>query len=75
MSNVLNVAGHPVDLDNGRTLGIGEEASDVDTDLPHNRQLVVSGALLVTEGKTPRKTQPARLVRDAANNTEAGKDN
>lgn len=65
MSTVLNVSGHPIDLDTGRTLAPGEEAVDVDTDHPHNRVLVVSKKLAVTEGMTPHKTQPDRLVREA----------
>lgn len=65
MSSVLNVAGHPVDLDTGRTLAPGEEAHDVDTTAPHNRVLVLAGLVEVTEGTTPRTTQPERLVKQA----------
>lgn len=70
MSTVLNVAGYPVDLDDGRTLAPGQSLDDVDAGKPHNRVLVLSGALLVTEGSKPRTTQPNRLVRDAARRTE-----
>lgn len=73
MSTVLNVAGHPVDLDDGRTLASGESA-EVDADKPHNRVNIVNGHLLVTDGKTPRKTQPARLVKDAAHSHPEGED-
>lgn len=62
MSTVLNVAGHPIDLDDGRTLAPGEQAEDVNTDHPHNRVLVVEGLATVTEGTTPKKTQPERLI-------------
>lgn len=65
MSTVLNVAGYPVDLDDGRTLAPGESA-EADAGKPHNRVLVVSGQILVTEGSTPRTTQPERLVSDVA---------
>jgi len=74
MSTVLNVAGHPVDLDNGRTLAPGESVEDIDTGKPHNRVLVVSRQILVTEGSTPRTTQPERLVRDAVRRTEGEDD-
>lgn len=72
MSTVLNVAGHPIDLDDGRTLAPGEQAEEVDTTHPHNRVLVVEGLATVLEGTTPKKTQPDRLVKNAAD-TE-GKD-
>lgn len=74
MSTVLNVVGHPIDLDDGRTLAPGEEVDQVDTDHPHNRALVVNGHVLVTEGMTPRKAHPDRLVKKVADDTE-GKDN
>lgn len=61
MSKVLNVAGHPVDIDDGRTLDPLAEA-EADTDHPHNRALVIAGLLVVTEGTTPQKSQPERLV-------------
>lgn len=63
-STVLNVAGYAIDLDDGRTLAPGKTA-EVDADQPHNRALVVNGHLLVTEGMTPRKSQPERLVKQA----------
>lgn len=69
MSTVLNAAGHPVDLDDGRTLAPGE-STEADAMLPHNRVLVTSGALLVTEGSTPRTTQPDRLVADVTKQKE-----
>lgn len=72
MSDVLNVAGHPIDLDDGRTLAPGEEAVEVDTDHPHNRALVVNGHLAVTEGMTPHKAQPERLVKEAAKAAQSG---
>lgn len=65
MSTVLNVAGHPIDLDGGRVLAPAETADEVDTDAPHNRALVVQGHMLVTDGMTPRKAQPKRLVEQA----------
>jgi hypothetical protein len=73
VSKILNVAGHPVDLDDGRVLAPGEEA-EADTNHPHNRMLVVRGLVNVTEGTTPRKTQPARLVKNAADSTDTGED-
>lgn len=66
MSKVLNVAGHPIDLDDGRTLAPGEEAEGVDTNHPHNRAVIVRGLATVTEGSTPRKTQPERLAKVVA---------
>ncbi len=80
MSTVLNVVGHPIDLDDGRTLAPGEEVDGVDTDQPHNRALVVNGHVLVTEGMTPHKAQPDRLVKEAekaadAVSAQTGKDN
>lgn len=65
MSTVLNVAGHPIDLDDGRTLAPGEQAEEVNTDHPHNRVLIVEGLATVVEGSTPRTTKPNRLVSDA----------
>lgn len=70
MAKVLNVAGHPIDLDDGRTLAPGEEAEDVDTDHPHNRAVIVRGLATVTEGTTPRKTQPAKLAKAAADDND-----
>lgn len=74
MSNVLNVVGHPIDLDDGRTLAPGEEVEEVDTDHPHNRALVVNGHVLVTKGMTPHKAQPDRLVKEAEASAQTGKD-
>lgn len=74
MSTVLNVSGHPIDLDDGRTLAPGEQAEKVNTDHPHNRALVVNGQLSVTEGMTPHKAQPDRLVTEAAKGQTAGED-
>lgn len=77
MSTVLNVAGHPIDLDDGRTLAPGEQAEEVDTDHPHNRVLVVGGLATVVEGMTPHKTQPIELVKQAekaAADNKEGKD-
>lgn len=65
MSTVLNVTGHPIDLDDGRSLAPGEQAEDVDTDHPHNRVLVTDGLATVLEGMTPHKAQPTRLVSQA----------
>lgn len=73
MSTVINVAGYPVDLDDGRTLASGA-SDEVDTDRPHNRTLVVQGQLHVVEGMTPKKSQPARLVRDVARTHPEGED-
>lgn len=68
-STVLNVAGYPVDLDDGRTLA-PLERTEIDASLPHNRVLILSGALLVEEGMRPRTTQPDRLISDAAKTQE-----
>lgn len=73
MSTVLNAAGYPVDLADGRTLAPGESV-EVDESLPHNRVLIVNGQLYVTEGKKPRTTQPDRLVRDAERAAEQQKE-
>lgn len=75
MSTVLNVAGHPIDLNDGRTLAPGEEADGVDTDHPHNRALAVNQHIVVSEGMTPQKTQPERLVKEAEKNAaQTGED-
>lgn len=59
MARVLNTSSHPIDLSDGRTVGVLEEAADVDTDHAHQRDLVLSGHLLVLEGMTPRKRATA----------------
>lgn len=69
MSKVLNVSGHSVDLDSGRSLAPGDEADDVDTEHPHNRALVLAGLVTVTKGTTPRVSQPERLVELAPEST------
>lgn len=75
MSKVLNVAGHPIDLDDGRTLAPGEEAEGVDTTHPHNRAVIVNGLATVTEGTTPRKTQPDKLAKAVADDNDTGEGN
>lgn len=55
MAKVVNTATHPIDLSDGRMLGPGETAEDVDTDHEHQRALVLDGHLVVLEGMTPRK--------------------
>lgn len=68
-STVVCVATHAVDLDDGRSLAPGETAYDVDTSSPHNRGLVIDGALYVTDGTTPRVRQEDKLVDVAATPT------
>lgn len=63
-STALNVAGHAVDLDDGRVLA-PEESAEIDANKPHNRALVVGGLLHITEGLNPQVSKPERLVKDA----------
>lgn len=53
-ATVLCTAGHPVDLSTGRSLAPGQTATDIDTDDPHQRSLVLDGHLLVLAGSVPR---------------------
>jgi hypothetical protein len=55
----------PVSLDNGALLGLGEEAK-IDSDLPHNRNLIVDGNVAVIDGPHPRVRHTDQLVADAA---------
>lgn len=71
MATVLCTSSHQVDLADGRALAPGETATDVDTDHPHTRSLVLDGHLLVTDGSTPRKRQAERLTTEAAKNGES----
>lgn len=58
MAKVLNVSGHPIDLNDGRTLAPGEEADGVDIDHPHNQSLLDSGHVVhVKEQKTKSRRQ------------------
>lgn len=58
MSKIINVSGHPVDIDSGRTLAPGETADGVDLEHPHNKALVDDGlAVEVADEKKP-KAQP-----------------
>jgi hypothetical protein len=66
MADVLCTSQHAIDLDDGRTLGPGESADDIDLESAHNRALVLDGHLLVTEGKTPRSRADHRREREAA---------
>jgi hypothetical protein len=55
--NVLNVGRHPVDLNDGRVLGHGEHAMNIDVDNPHNKSQIDAGHLRVIESApvvTPR---------------------
>ena len=56
MTKILNVASHPVDLDDGRTLAPGEEAT-VDTDDLHNKVLIDQGSILVMADEKPKTTE------------------
>lgn len=69
MSNVLNVAGYPIDLDGGRTLAPGEQAEKVNTDNPHNKALVANGHLTVVGGKMPSRPT-SEAVKKAAQTGE-----
>lgn len=63
-STVICSSTHPVDLDDGRGLAPGESATDVDTDAPHNRDLVLDGHIRVEEGMTPRTRRQATEAGD-----------
>jgi len=55
--NVLNVGLHPVDLNDGRVLGHGEHAMDIDIDHPHNKSQIDAGHLRLINSEpvvTPR---------------------
>lgn len=73
-STVVCVASHPVDLDNGVTLGPGEQAENVDTSHPHNRDLVVSGLINVIDGTTPRVRREDDLAALAPQSAEDDND-
>lgn len=72
IGTVVCTARHAVDLDSGISLAPGESAVDVDLDHPHNRALVIDGALAVTEGKVPRARQDDRLAQLAAKPNDDG---
>lgn len=60
MSKVLNVAGHAIDLDDGRVLAPGEEATGVNLNIDHNRSAIGQGLLLEIKIKnTARRQQSA----------------
>jgi hypothetical protein len=59
MSKVLNVASHPIDLDDGRTLAPGEEAVGVNLNITHNKVAVAQG-LLIEVKSAPAKKQSSR---------------
>lgn len=62
MATVVNTRTYPLDLSDGRIAAPGLRAEDVDTDHPHQRQLVLDGHLSVIEGTKPHKRQAERLV-------------
>lgn len=49
---------HPVDLADGRVLGMGDEVVDLDLTEPHNAALVESGALIEIEEKSSPEPEP-----------------
>lgn len=60
MSIVLNISSHPIDLDDGRILGPGEVAEDVDLDIAHNQGQLEDGHLRELDAMpkdTPRPTE------------------
>lgn len=69
MAKVLNVTGHSIDLDDGRTLAPGEEAEDVNTEHPHNAAVIDQGFALVVEEAVARKGQSSRPAKDAPDDT------
>jgi hypothetical protein len=58
-----NVAGHPIDLDTGRSLAPGEEAEDVNAAHPHNQALIARGQAVAS---TTRKNSTSRPAKPAA---------
>lgn len=56
-STVVCTATHPVDLDDGTSLGPGQKAEDVDTSNTHNKALISTGALTVIDDD---KSGPSR---------------
>lgn len=57
----MNVSGHPVDIDSGRTLAPGEVADGVDLKHPHNKSLLDLGLATEIEKKQP-KAEPANTT-------------
>lgn len=59
MTKILNVGSHSVDLDDGRVLAPGEQAT-VDIDDPHNKVLVDQGSVLVVAEPKQRSTSDSK---------------
>lgn len=56
--SVINIATHPVDLSDGRTLAPGEDATDVAMN-SHNKALVDAGSLrVVSSGSKTKADKP-----------------
>jgi len=76
---VLCVASHPVDLDDGRTLGPGESADGVDVSHAHNQLLLDEGLVIELDTlpkDTPRKDEdetppPAEVPAVASTDNQA----
>lgn len=71
-STVVCTATHPVDLDDGTTLGPGQTMEGVDTNHPHNRGLVIDGAITVVDGTTPKTRKAEALVDEASKDNNDG---
>jgi len=56
MKQVQSLSPYPIDISDGRTLGFGDYAGDVDVDDPHNARLVDDGLLLVHNEPKRRKS-------------------
>lgn len=54
-STAKNVGGSVIDLDDGRSLGPGETAEDVNLEHPHNDRLVLAGLLAACQLETPKE--------------------
>lgn len=70
--DVMNVSTHPIDLADGRPLGPGESAGDVDTNDPHNADLVESGLIAVVGGERVKKSeQNTAAIEEAAEESKS----
>lgn len=68
-SKVVCTASHPVDLDDGTTLGPGQQAEKVDINNPHNSSLIDAGFLTVLDGeKKPHGQQTPPNDTNGGNN-------
>lgn len=66
MAKVFNTTTYPIDVSDGRVVASGEFLDNVDTDHPHQRNLILDGHLVVQEGTKPRVRQNEKLVKQAS---------